>query len=134
MKIYLASRFGRQAEMKAIRDRLVAMDHVVTSRWLDAEKNDAVGSIHPPKERKKNAIDDYEDVIRADAMINFTEAPGGCGRGGRHVEFGIALQADKRLIVVGYRENVFHYLPPVEFYGTVEQMLGRLAQEAHCRA
>jgi len=37
------------------------------------------------------------------------------GRGGRHVEFGYAMAKGKRLIVVGYRENLFHEHPSVEF-------------------
>jgi hypothetical protein len=32
--------------------------------------------------------------------------------GGRHVEFGLALAQGKRMIMVGPRENVFHYLLP----------------------
>jgi len=34
-------------------------------------------------------------------------------RGGRHVEFGLALAQGKHLILVGQPENVFHHLPQV---------------------
>ena len=42
------------------------------------------------------ALEDYADVSAADIVVSFTEAPGsGAARGGRHVEFGLALAWDK---------------------------------------
>ena len=57
----------------------------------------------------------------------------GRNRGGRHVEFGMALarrllSGAPRLIVVGYRENVFHYAPEVEFYETWNEAFCALAR------
>lgn len=52
----------------------------------------------------------------AELQINFTEPPrSNASRGGRHVECGIGLATGARIIVVGYRENIFHWLPRVEF-------------------
>lgn len=31
-------------------------------------------------------------------------------RGGRHVEFGIALEREIPIFVIGPRENIFHYM------------------------
>ena len=51
--------------------------------------------------------------MAADAVIIFTEIPNTIlATGGRHVEFGLALAQGKRMIIVGPRENVFHYLLP----------------------
>ena len=51
--------------------------------------------------------------MAADAVIVFTEMPNSVlATGGSHVEFGLALAQGKRVIVVGPRENVFHYLLP----------------------
>ncbi len=51
--------------------------------------------------------------MAADAVIIFTEIPNTIlATGGRHVEFGLALAQGKRVIIVGPRENVFHYLLP----------------------
>ena len=36
----------------------------------------------------------------------------------------------KRLIVVGCREHVFHYLPEVKFFPTWEQAMDQLREEA----
>lgn len=68
------------------------------------------------------ANNDWEDVTGADLVISFTEAPrSSANRGGRHVEYGIALALKKRVIVIGYRENIFHWLPQVEFFLTFEE-------------
>lgn len=71
-------------------------------------------------QRREFAQHDWDDVMAADVVISFTEQPrtAGGSRGGRHVEFGAALAAGKRCIVVGWRENVFHCLPQVEFFPT----------------
>ena len=53
----------------------------------------------------------------ADALIAFTERPRAeLTRGGRHVEFGMALAWRKRVLVVGPRETVFHTLGQVEHF------------------
>ena len=51
----------------------------------------------------------------ADLLVFFSEAAesGDRGRGGRHVEFGMAYAMGKSIIVIGDRENVFHSLPGV---------------------
>ncbi len=124
MRIYLAARYSRREEMRIIAAELETMGHEVTSRWINGshELTD-----HPAYEdRTRLACEDMQDLYRADVVISFTEQPRAAldnpGRGGRHVEFGLALRnPGQRKIVVGWRENVFHYLPEVEFYETWEQ-------------
>lgn len=119
--IYLAARYSRNDEMRGVRDVLEAFGHKVTSRWIDlhdgtlpqsfvAEKLNA-----DPEDCSKYAQIDINDLRAADTIISFTSADGG-GKGGRHVEFGLALGLGKHLIIVGPRENVFHTLPSVEWY------------------
>jgi hypothetical protein len=54
-------------------------------------------------------------------------------RGGRHVEFGLALAWSKHLIVAGPREHVFHWLPQVRWVDCAapesweRRLLGELA-------
>jgi hypothetical protein len=132
MKVYLASRFGRQAEMRALRSLLYEAGFGVVSRWLDEEWSTARGEPVTDDHRLKWSGYDFEDVASCDVMLNFTEPPGGCGSGGRHVEMGLALAWGKRCIVVGHRENVFHYLPQVEFCETLGQALELLKEIALC--
>lgn len=133
-RIYLAARYSRREELCGYRTQL---DHIfgaigweVRSRWLAGahQWEGPIGDVarayedrgETPPEAVRFALDDWEDVLAADIVINFTEAPrtATTSRGGRHVEFGIALGLGKRVIVVGHRENVFHLLPVVEFYPT----------------
>jgi hypothetical protein len=120
MKIYLASRFSRMAELQAYSAQLEAAGHTVTSRW--------VRGAHPlGGDVALYAQEDVEDVIAADCVISFTEMPRSAAtNGGRHTEFGVALAFEKRLIVVGHKENVFHHLPEVEFFETWPEALAAI--------
>ncbi len=119
MKIYLAARYSRAAQLRDVRAKLEANGHEVTSRWIDGghevTKEGSTEAAHT--ERSRFAEEDWHDMMQADCVISFTEEPRTTKtRGGRHVEFGGALGAGKRCIVVGWRENVFHCLPQIEFY------------------
>ena len=155
LRIYLAARYSRREELCHYRDELRKMGHDVQARWLDGEHQiDNAGtpigedgeaivegtlrsgerlsqteqSARAEALRQRFAKDDYEDVQAADVVISFTEAPrSSANRGGRHVEYGIALAMGKRVMVVGHRENIFHWLPTVEFYTTPNQALLALA-------
>lgn len=119
MKIYLCARYSRRDEMRVVRAELQRLGHEITSRWLDTEwegKDDSGSSAAPAEYREQHALEDVEDVAAADCLIAFTEPPRSGGRGGRHVEFGIALALGKQLIVIGWRENIFHHHPRVKVY------------------
>lgn len=120
MKIYLASRYSRFQEMQVYRNDLSLVGHDVTSRWINGNhqiSDDGLSAQAAEAERIRFAQEDRSDLMAADCVISFTEIPRETKtRGGRHVEFGIALALGKRTIVVGHRENVFHCLPEVEFF------------------
>lgn len=120
MKCYLASRYSRYIELQEYRADLEKLGHTVTSRWINGgHKVDDQGLSQEAEqeERIRLANEDVEDLMEADWIIAFTEAPRSSNsRGGRHVEWGIALATSKRVIVIGHRENVFYCLPQVEFY------------------
>jgi hypothetical protein len=120
-KIYLAARYSRNAEMRGVRDVLQALGYEVTSRWIGQHGGNLLESIvaeqlnADPAGCSKYAEIDIDDLRAADVVISFTSADGG-GKGGRHVEYGLALGLGKRLVIVGPREHVFHTLPAVEWY------------------
>lgn len=123
MKIYLASRYSRKTELIGRRDFLVSRGHVITSRWLDGDyPTDEKGfSLRADDAtRARAALEDWADVMAADVVLSFTEEGRTNGRGGRHVEFGAALAAQKRCIIIGHREHIFHHLPQVEVFATWE--------------
>ncbi len=129
MKIYLAARYSRAAEMREVRQRIENAGHTVTSTWIDQ----TIGEIPrdtlntEPMAHAQYAQRDFADLIDAEAVISFTSMDGG-GRGGRHIEFGMALALNKRLIIVGPRENVFHTLSGVEVYHDIDAMLEAWAE------
>lgn len=121
LRIYLAARYSRHAEMQGVRDVLAALGHTVTSRWIDQHDGALEASYTQeklnadPEECGVFGVHDVEDLAAADVVISFTSAGGG-GKGGRHVEFGLALGLGKRVVICGPRENIFHALPHVEWY------------------
>lgn len=137
MRIYLAAKYSRRAELIEYAKQLAEIGHEVKARWLSEDHDLPPGG--DPAMGLRFAEDDIADCSQADCVISFTEEPGnprsGRNRGGRHVEFGIALSLRRfsgyegdgpRLIVVGWRENVFHYAPEVQFFETFEQALEAL--------
>ena len=125
MQIYLAARYSRLDELNGYAADLRALGHTVEARWLlgNQQLHEGADSIDAaivsvPLEGRPFARDDYEDVRKADMLIAFSEEPRAlnASRGGRHVEFGIALALGKKVAVVGPRENIFHTLPQVDHF------------------
>lgn len=117
MRWYLAASFSRQEEMRGYRTALLNQGEEVQARWI----TDHTSSVEhdTDDQRTEDAIHDIEDITKCEAVMFFSETPDAPGirkRGGRHVEYGIALALNKRVVIIGERENVFHYLPSVEIY------------------
>lgn len=132
-RLYLAARYSRRLELVGYRAVLQAMGFVVTSRWLDGEHQYGPGTRLVQEQLQSDldlaarfAIEDAEDVADATVLVSFTEPPRqpSTNRGGRHVEFGLALGLGRMdLVVIGPRENAFHYLPQVIHYDTWQDAL-----------
>jgi hypothetical protein len=117
MRVYLAARYSRWQELAGYAEELRAIGYEVTSRWIKGDHElRADGQGEADHWAVVWASEDREDLLAADIVVSFTEGADvpGRARGGRHVEFGMALETGKRLLVVGPRENVFHHLPGVE--------------------
>ena len=134
MHIYLAARYSRFSEMQQYAAQLTDLGYAVTSRWILGDHDiRAHWQSEAPYYMPLWADEDFADLVAADTVISFTEAPGetsGRARGGRHVEFGMALALRKRCLIVGPREHVFHWLPTVDSYTTWDAALAALGQEA----
>lgn len=120
---YLAGRFERKDQL--IEAEIVLAEHNILpgTRWLHGE-SDMRSSDDEAK--AEWALKDTEDVLNADFLIAFSEdlsdqvysddieppglvVPAIWARGGRHVEFGIALGNGMDIAVIGPKENLFHY-------------------------
>jgi len=146
MNVYLASRYSRRLELCGYRDQLQRMGHTVTSRWLNGShqisrdgvpiNDDGEALIESTRLtpeaaalREQFALDDLEDIERADVLIAFSELPRStASRGGRHVEFGYALAINRIIWVVGTPENLFHYLPHVSVFLTFSDVIEALVE------
>jgi len=128
VKVYLAAKFEQQKTMRGVRDFLVNDGHEVTSRWIDVEHESDEAHTVTDSLREHYAAMDVDDVLKADVLVAFSNPRGEPGTGGgRHVEFGIALQAGKFIIVVGPKgEHIFHYWPGVMFAENVDALAERL--------
>jgi nucleoside 2-deoxyribosyltransferase len=118
MKIYLSGQFEDGLALCEVRERLQTSGCSVTSRWLDsaalAPATSRTSDPGAPARLAAIARQDIEDIVAADLVVVFSPPEAcGVGRGGRHVETGYALALGKRVIVVGARGNVFHWLPEV---------------------
>lgn len=127
---YLAARFERKEELQAAEARLEEECSILPgARWLNGE-TDMRGA--PDDDRRQWANMNMQDVLNADILITFSEdltdadkvpelamipfkdrpqiyAPAIWARGGRHVEFGLALGMGISIAVIGPKENLFHY-------------------------
>lgn len=143
MRIYLAARYSRREELCGYRSQLEAIGHTVTSRWLNGkhqidnsgkpigdngealvEDDDNSTHVKAAALRESFAQEDLQDVLRSELLIAFTEVPrSGHSRGGRHVEFGVALGTQTPIMVVGPRENIFCWLPQIGVFKSFAECL-----------
>ena len=114
MKIYIAAPYPVRDD--AIKAMLIleAAGHEVTSGWLRA----------PNELGDEWARKDLEDVAAAEVLLalNATEWEN-AGTGGRHVELGYALALNKRVVLIGNRSNIFHYLNMVHVVDHINEAL-----------
>lgn len=115
--VYVAGPYSCRESIAELAQDLPQIGYGLSCRWLDGQHGapdpgvpaDAFGS------DSRFAGEDLEDIENADVLIMLTAAaaqaaPGKGGRGGRHVETGYALALDKRVVIVGQAENIFHEL------------------------
>lgn len=115
MKVYLASAYAERERLNKVREAIEPLGFEVTSRWLTGshEMVDNPTIDDEVRLNRRFAMEDLQDVKSADILVHFTPIGTNKGRGGRHVEFGIALGLGKVIVHVGPSENVFHFLPGV---------------------
>ena len=147
MNIYLAARYSRRLELCEYRRELERRGHRVIARWLDGshqitadgkpvgedsealiEGDDNGQTDTAARLRERFALEDIGDLEACELCICFTEPTrSGHSRGGRHVEMGYAIAANKEIWVVGHRENLFCWLPTINFFEHFTHCLGHLS-------
>lgn len=133
MRFYLAARYSRNHEMREYAQALADLGHEPICRWINGS-HDMTRDAQSDDERATFAIEDMEDLSKVDAVLSFSEGASDKevkrpSKGGRHVEFGLGLALNKRMILIGPQEHVFHWLPEIEVYETLEEFLDTLENE-----
>lgn len=130
MKYYIAARYSSNEEMRKHRNRIEKEipGAKVTSRWIDQHGGQQLNSFVIDKLNEdveycwQFGQVDLDDIDEADTILSFTFHDGG-GKGGRHVEFGYGIGKNKRMIVIGPRENIFHTDPRVTHFWTIDEFI-----------
>jgi nucleoside 2-deoxyribosyltransferase len=108
-KVYLAARYQEHPRMRQWRKFLESSGFTVTSRWINGNHSIDV-DVERDVQSARFALEDLEDLDAADVMVLWNPPEHhGSGRGGRHVELGYALALGKPVMLIGIRENVFHW-------------------------
>lgn len=123
MKVYIAGRFTGRARLASLADDLKRIDPRVriTSSWL-TPKTEAEHKDYPYEDDAARcyAIRDLDEIWDSDFLI--LDTIDDSNTGGREVEWGYALARDLRVVLVGPRRNVFHYLAH-EHYDSWSELL-----------
>jgi hypothetical protein len=100
--IYIAGKLEAQERLKHERSRIHRLGvGKVVGTWLDEESGNPT-----PQQKLEYADRDTAEVLLADLLILDTNDEN--NRGGREVEYGIALGTGIEVWVVGPKRNVFH--------------------------
>ncbi len=112
MKVYLAARFDRKDEMKALSLLLAEIGVECTSRWLD-EAPSPLGQKNRERFLTDTAQIDADDVFAADTLIRFSDdlskrvVPSRWCTSSRMEETGMAHAWGKKIIIVGGKQSLF---------------------------
>lgn len=128
---YISARFTRKEEAQALAIKLRQLGYKITSTWHVQTQPEMLYRDNG-KLISEFAQKDVDEVRAAKGIISLSEVEENpWGRGGRHVECGIAIERNMLWIVIGPKENIFHYLPGVIHYRTEEDFLDAMSAVRH---
>jgi hypothetical protein len=125
----MAAKTARRGELLRHAVELEEDGHIVTSSWIREEE---VGISPAESQAPSVAARNVEEIASSQVFLAYSElaASPHRGRGGRQVEFGIAVALGKRLILCGPPEHVFHRLTAVEHHDRFDAVRAALRPRA----
>lgn len=132
IEVYIAGRWEDRERIIDIKAALETNKDIrVISSWLTPSDNITMAELHHQPTRAAGlALKDVEEVGRAHVFVAFNPKDAHrSGTGGRHTEFGMALAMAKRIVYVGDRENLFHFLPAVRILQPGERLAAVIREE-----
>ncbi len=161
MKVYIAAVFASKKTVAQRSEELIALGILPTNRWHnEAAPHNSTINDFPDEYFRETAVFDIEDILAADTMILTVPSElemadmtiRSLSRGGRHFETGMMyglmmsepssgrhLKLRREIIILGKRENVFHFLdgqsvtshyPLIKQFDTWEQVKEYLVERA----
>lgn len=137
--VYVAGMFSMKEYCKKQAAILSSHGFVVTSRWIyETVPHNVTMKNLPDEYHKETAAADIEDIKHAEYFVQFVPTDTElvdtpvrfAARGGRHWEMGYAYALGKKIIVIGPKENIFHYLPGVIHLPTLVDFLLKFTTNA----
>lgn len=131
MKVYVAAQYARKREIRECSAILRDAGYEVVSTWhLEPHEANVTLAECGNDLLREYALRDLGEILQCEAFIFVAEDQHNQPpRGGRHVEFGYALAHYKRVLVIGDRENMFHYLGDIEVYPTFAAAVQALSSQ-----
>lgn len=121
MKVYLAAMYQWIDKMKVEREKFLAAGFEITADWIESDE------VNQARTRNENARLDLEGIENAEVFVLYTLPIGTMfSSGGRMTELGYAIAFNKRIIIVGERENVFCHLNDISEFSTTEDVIAHL--------
>jgi nucleoside 2-deoxyribosyltransferase len=121
LKVYVASHDQNTAII--IADAIRDAGHKIVSTWLEEDMTAPLTASC----RARIAAKDLREIRKADVLV-LEAAPVGCHvPGGKHVELGYALALGKTVLVVGRKENIFHWHDDVHVFASTYEAVARLS-------
>ena len=113
-QVYIAAPWVDRDRARVVSKRFEEAGFEITEKWWDRPEST------PPAEC---AAVDLVGIYSADVFVLLNTQPKGFETSGKQVEFGVALELELPIILIGERTNVFHYLDEVTVVGTVEDAI-----------
>jgi hypothetical protein len=126
--IYVAGKWSRRGEVKAVMAQLRDLGHVITHDWTDEDELPGASQAAKDAHFARCALADMAGVVNADWFILLHDPT--CR--GAFVELGAALAHGVRVVVVNGQAGgadpalscpIFYWMPEVTHVQTVEQAL-----------
>ena len=129
MKIYIASRYENKDAIRELAKVLKVEKFEVVSTW-HKEKYDPNIQLEnlTPARMRTLSLRDLTEIESCNALLIYTY---GCeqSRGGMHFENGYADANEKKIYIIGPRITIFHFLPGVEQFDTLEDFLAEVPND-----
>lgn len=126
MNVYVASKFQRKEDVRALQKALVENGHAISADWTTHEYAD-VPKEELPAFLRKCAMEDLWGVLDADMLVLLPDETAGA----HFTELGIALGLCIPVIVMGHdpekhARNIFYNLSALVFVKDIEGVLGAI--------